>query len=318
MPIGNSDFSRDFLAGAQIGNMRVAQQERMMQLRSQAALNAIHERQLAAQADMLAQHASLYRQQADKLEEAQKQEAADLAASNDLFHYDTEVMGLDPDTALQNRISVMSVKNPALAQKMAGAYLTVKKAQNPGGAGTPEFTPRVETIEGPDGPLNVFRKSPHNSTLLPDRAGPTSATPVRDENNNVLGYTIPGANGPHLLPKSPASQMAPADKAEMTHLYKTIDNIDTELRKLPAAANQSDADVAERERLVGLKEQATRRLRAFQNLKPGAAPQARQTPAAVAPKLELKVGVRYRNKEGDERVYRGKDEDGNPIWEETD
>lgn len=125
-------FLQGLQIGANIGNMRVAQQERMMQLRSQAALNAIHERQLAAQADMLAQHAQLYRAQIDKMEDAQKQKTADLAAANDLYHYHTEVGGLDPDEASRNVIGAMTFKNPDLAKEMAGTYETVQKAKTSG------------------------------------------------------------------------------------------------------------------------------------------------------------------------------------------
>lgn len=115
--------------GASIGNMRVAQQERMMQLRSQAALNAIHERQLAAQADMLAQHAALYRQMADQKEQQQKDEDA-LSKSFGLQHtINTEIDGMSDDESMQQLIPVATAISPVYGEKMAKSYSEFKRGQ---------------------------------------------------------------------------------------------------------------------------------------------------------------------------------------------
>lgn len=291
-------FLQGLQIGANIGNMRVAQQERMMQLRSQAALNAIHERQLAAQADMLAQHAQLYRAQIDKMEDAQKQKTADLAAANDLYHYHTEVGGLDPDEASRNVIGAMTFKNPDLAKEMAGTYETLQKAKT---AGQPTQH-QQDLLDLGKQRLDLQKQT---QTRLEKRE-----TRLDDREKRIASY-------------APIKEEIRQINGQIQSLTRQRDKIPTDVGALgPGQHGNTISRMQISANIAGLREKVLKLTKQMTDA--GVPPEdiegmGEGEPAApAAPKLQLKVGSRYRNSEGDERVYRGQDDEGNPIWEESD
>src|SRR5512138_3847011 len=113
-PIGNSDFARDFMIGVNIGNMRAMRQERMLQLRSQEALRAIQERQSVAQAEVLMQHAAVYKQQIQAARDQQESEAAFKLAVGSTFQENLR-QSTDPETGEQDVPTAMARTHAALS-----------------------------------------------------------------------------------------------------------------------------------------------------------------------------------------------------------
>ena len=127
MPIGNSDFARDFQIGASVGRMRQQREERMIELRAQAAQQAMQERQYVAQAQMLSEHARLFRAQADQEEQQQRDEIA-LARSLQVQHESNRKNGLTDDESMQQLITSAMIANPIFGEKISRGYGELKRA----------------------------------------------------------------------------------------------------------------------------------------------------------------------------------------------
>lgn len=96
-----------------------------MELQSRAALQAVQERQSAAEAEMLMQHAALYKQQLDQQQEEQKgKKAFELAVDSTFQNHlkqsmDPETGEVDLPTAMARTHSTLSAISPELADKWA-------------------------------------------------------------------------------------------------------------------------------------------------------------------------------------------------------
>lgn len=124
MPVnayGNEDFSA-FFRGAEVGNMLALRRERAQQLQSEAALRAVQERHLAAQADQIAYN--LQQAQADKAKEDQ-----DLATASLLHHTLTETTDTTPEQAAQATDQWLLNKNPKLALKVGQARMMLARPE---------------------------------------------------------------------------------------------------------------------------------------------------------------------------------------------
>lgn len=93
-----------------------------MALRTQEAYRQMQERQLVAQAEMLNEHAMLYKQQR---EDEINQQAVQQAAA-DQFDYLYNDVGMDKDEAQQTAILAASLVHPVAGEKMARAYHALK------------------------------------------------------------------------------------------------------------------------------------------------------------------------------------------------
>lgn len=106
-----------------------------MQLRAQMAMQAVHERQLNAEADMLAQHAQFYKQQAAQRQEQLANESAFKAAVGDTFQKhlaeatDPETGEVDTGTAVARTGAVLSKFDPDLANKFVESQARVINPQ---------------------------------------------------------------------------------------------------------------------------------------------------------------------------------------------
>lgn len=115
MPVnrfGNEDMST-FFQGAQVGNMMALRAERQQQLQSEAALRAVQERHLAAQADQLAW----------QLKQAQEQKVKDDIdlQTHQLFTGKLVEAGLPPAEAQSTMNDWLANRNPKLAKDVGQA-----------------------------------------------------------------------------------------------------------------------------------------------------------------------------------------------------
>lgn len=99
--------------------------ERRQQLKAQAALQALREREIAAQAELLGQRAQLIMEQKAEKE----QDAADLLASQELYHYHTEVGGKTPEEAQAMVDQALAYKNPRALEMVNKARALGMKGQ---------------------------------------------------------------------------------------------------------------------------------------------------------------------------------------------
>lgn len=125
MPIDHGDFLGAMQIGASIA-------ERRMQLKAQAAMQALKEREMAQQADLLTQHAALYREQIAAKQAERLDEAALTQASVDLHKQFVEKENLTDEEATARTLAIMASRYPRQAQKLATAYAQVKKGQQEG------------------------------------------------------------------------------------------------------------------------------------------------------------------------------------------
>lgn len=139
MPIGNSNFSQDFLAGASVANMAAQRQERMMQLRAQAAMQAVQERQIAQEVDMRSQlfqkqmaedaqdkadtaaYASILREQMDHATASASMSAQETGEPVNLQKIQADVVA--------STLPGFAAKNPRAALKFANAVKPVMQEQ---------------------------------------------------------------------------------------------------------------------------------------------------------------------------------------------
>lgn len=116
----------DFLQGIQVGsglvNTAWQRQERMMQLRSLEALRQVQERETAAQAEMVTQHAQLYMQQQQMQEQKNKERQAYLASSLNLIHDEVQKAGGDVTLGMQNAFPALNALSPELADQATTSY----------------------------------------------------------------------------------------------------------------------------------------------------------------------------------------------------
>jgi len=224
MPIGNSDFGADFARGAAIGNMLVQQRERAIELRSKAAMDAIQERHLAAQADMLSQHAALYKQQALKEQDDALTEKAVLAAAQDHHDYLVNEMGLSEAEAAPEVINAVARVAPKVGDAMAQSFERVQRGQK--AMRDENFQPFVQQLQTPDGKkLMVVHTSPNQVHLMPNASeGAQVADEIRDKNGNLVSYVTQGANGPRFFPaKTPTPSIA--TKENIKSIYGQINRL---------------------------------------------------------------------------------------------
>lgn len=125
MPIDHGDFLGAMQIGASIA-------ERRMQLKAQAAMQALKEREMAQQADLLTQHAALYREQIAAKQAERLDEAALTQASVDLHKQFVEKENLTDEEATARTLAIMASRYPRQAQKLATAYAQVRKGQQEG------------------------------------------------------------------------------------------------------------------------------------------------------------------------------------------
>lgn len=109
-----------------------------MQLRAQAAMQAVQERQMVAQAEYLSQHAAYFKAKAEQEEAQQKNEDALSQAMAVRHQINTQALGMSPEESMQQLIPQATMVNPVLGEKMAKAYGEYRK-----GAVESQFTPQV-------------------------------------------------------------------------------------------------------------------------------------------------------------------------------
>jgi hypothetical protein len=178
-------FLQGLQVGANIGNMRAARQERMMELRAQEAYRAVQERQLNNEAEMIRQRAKIYEQELKDKEDAARQEKAFSAAIQPTLQQ--KLKESVDETGKPNRAkavadtgTVLSAIDVGLATKwmtgqaqMMGAEADMERAQNAGkGAGS--FTPVIEGVVNPltNEKIPVLRTGPNSSQMVESKEKP--------------------------------------------------------------------------------------------------------------------------------------------------
>jgi len=224
------NFTANFLAGAQVGNMLALRREREQELRSQDALRQIQERNLVQQ---ISQRAQLFQQK-----QAEDQaDNADLAAYNSILHEQLDqrtaaAQDLNPDEQvdtpgiakdiISSTLPAFAAKNPRAASKFVKAVAPVLADQSReevaalrasrGGANA-AFEPHVGVAKGPNGEeFQYFQESPNKAKMITkDGALGETATPVSDPDGNQVGFMV----GKHFVSKASAQTGAasPASKA---------------------------------------------------------------------------------------------------------
>lgn len=116
--------------GANIGNMRVMRQERMMELQSQEALRQIQERHLAAQAQML--DYNLQQAQAEKAQDDKALQDYQLLRTT-LHETAPDLPGMTPEESAQKKediaLQTLITKRPAVGLRVAQAQLMASKPE---------------------------------------------------------------------------------------------------------------------------------------------------------------------------------------------
>lgn len=125
MPIDHGDFLGAMQIGASIA-------ERRMQLKAQAAMQALKEREMAQQADFITQRGKLYEQQALTEQQQRLEDMALTRASADLHKQFVDQEHLTDEEATARTLAVMATRYPKQARNLAAAYAQVKKGQQEG------------------------------------------------------------------------------------------------------------------------------------------------------------------------------------------
>lgn len=230
-----NDLLTGMQVGAGIGNMRVQQQERMMQLRAQMAMQAVQERQLAAQADMLIQHTALYKQQLMEHQNAQVEEQAFKMAVGKTFQ-DNLAQSMDPETgepdvptAMARTHSTLAAINPKLADDWADSTARMVSAQagleraKASASGKEAFTPFVQQVQTPDGKsIQVLYTSANQGHVLPNASNGTMvADEIRTKDGKLVSYVAMGEKGPRFFPAKSAN-IPMSTKEEIKSIYAQV------------------------------------------------------------------------------------------------
>jgi len=341
---GVTDFGADFARGAQVGNMQVMQQERMMQLRGQEALRIIQERHLAAQADQIA-----YNLAQAKAEKAK--EDADLQMADEIHHTLTETV--DPGDKTPEEVSAEATKatdewllnrNPKLALKVgqaravlakpelaqAGLETKEKIAQAQQAGALQRTQARVEGQQGvadtrADAARDVAETAAEARTKAAEIRGKFGVDIARTRADHLAvadeGYKKAVAAGDvelanHYLDLehkiSTSTHTQPLDQAsrkEIDSIYKQIDAIKERTDSMPDETGLfSKSPNSKKAQLLkqveDLKEEARKIV------------SAKGKTASVIPAPKLVVGAKYKNAKGETRIYGGLDADGKAIWKE--
>lgn len=173
-------------AGAQIGNMIALRQERAMQLRSQAAMNAVKERELQAQAEMFTQHASYY----GALKQKEDEENAQMKIIAPTVRDQAKAfMATDPDLseedALAKAMTVAVAAYPTNEKLMRGYkdYMTARSQ-----AKEQDFPPTAVNVPNPTPgkpPIPVLRTGPKTSQMLEAKEKPDEISDTLDKQRDA-------------------------------------------------------------------------------------------------------------------------------------
>lgn len=238
--------------GANIGNMRVMRQERIMELQSQEALRRVQERHLAAQVDMLTQKTQ--QEAKDQAEVDTGLKGADLMyqtlteTTPPMIKADgTEETPEEKSQRVRGQVNQwMATKYPKAAEVYANAVnklgksaldeatMTLREAQAQRALAQAEtagnkanFKPFVEELNTKNGKkIQVLHTSPNQVHALPNYTeGKQIADEILDDNGNLVSYVVPGANGPRFFPAKTA-QPGAAAKAEIKSIYAKITRLE--------------------------------------------------------------------------------------------
>lgn len=308
--------------GANIGNMRVMRQERMMELQSQEALRQIQERHLAAQADMLSYN--LDQAKADKAKED-----ADLQKADMMHKVLTETV--DPGDKTPEEVNQLATQatddwlvrnNPKAALKVANARFLMSKPeiaqqtiQSRENIATGRNAVSLQNAQT-NAEARKYSADQHLAAtvarLKEGGMGHEAATTFAEKVNNWRDQQAQ-AEEEGDLDTAASFGMKIQDAYKHMRMTHPDQSQTIQLKNLQAEANKAYGEwVAGGMKNKKLEAEVIRTRKALADAQGGGgAEPATNGPAA---NLKLKVGTKYRNAKGEERTYGGVDDQGNPIW----